>query len=471
MVTALLVATLMVLVLPVGVVSATSTPAADAPRTLWAYGAVETVDFHGFSHNGWEYTGNATYGFSVILNQTNTTATTFELDVNRTMGALIHVHYCSPSCSAPRYFGNESAHFYESVAAAANFTTTGSVDENGHPVSALALNNSQTHLLANETLTASAYLPAAGLPVSRSAYVSAHVRAEASMGFSPGLGILPTDLSTAQTWNSTAQFSAHASATYSKFFASQGPLGTERLGPVLGNLSIPFNGTVSLHGAYSPSDQVTLGQVSYSEVTLTVTGPFAVREGFILVPSATDLFSGGASSWAGQENGSANAAMSYLDARASYGGHVGIGASRWVYGSSTAGPAAGISSDPGIAEISPSTGPRNDTVPATTLQGTPEAVGSAQSQQTCLTTGSGCPAAVAAGTPNLRGLIGLVGIAVVVIVVPAAIVLVAERRRMPPPTYPNAALYPPGGSILRARKAPEPPPPPPADDDPLRNLW
>jgi len=464
---ALVLATLLLLVLPTGFAAASAPPAADS-QTLWAYGAVKTVTFQGSSFH-WQYSGTGTYGYSVVLNQTNTSATSFELSANRTMGALFEVTYCYPSCSAPVYYGNESYHVYETIVSNAVLTTVGSVDEGGIPVPALALNSSESHLRANATETATSFLPMAHVVALRSHYLSANVVANSSVTFTPGLGLLPIDLTSAQSWNSSSQYVAHVGASYAYYGAASGAHGSGHVGPVTGNFSVPSSGTVSLTGNYSPSRTVDLGNVPYPEISLRVVGPFTVREGFILLPSVADLFGGGAQPWAAQQNGSATASMSYLDARIADGSHLGIAASQWVYDSSTMNPNATPPMTSGGSGLSPSVSGGADSAPATTVQGQPETVASAQSQQSCLLTGTGCPSG-STGPAPLRGIVGLLAVGVVVVVVIAAVVLVAERRRMPPPAYPNAALYPPGTVAPRAR-APPLTPPAPAEEDPLRNLW
>jgi hypothetical protein len=465
--------TLLLLAIPAGLAASAAAATPGAPQTVWAYGAVKTVDFQGESLTGWQYSGNATYGYSVILNQTNTSSATFELSVNRTMGALFQVRYCSPNCQSPKFFGNVSDHIYETVDANANFSNDGTVYENGVAVPAIALNNSQSRLHANLTEASSSYIPGfAGLVAPRSHYLGVNVAAATTVNFTPDLGLLPVTLSGAQSWNSTAQFTAHAAASYAFFQSTKGPLRSTQEGPYTGNFSVPTSGTVTLNGDYSPANTTVLGGVSYPEVALKVVGPFSVREGFILVPSASDLFGGASNPPWGAQNGSASAAMSYLDIRSSEGGHLGIGASQWVYSSSTLGPASALSggTDPvGLTTMAQSA---TDAAPPTTVQGEPEAVTGAQAQQNCLFTGIGCPAAT---TPNpsggnLHGFVGLLAIGVVVVVVVSVIALVVERRRMPPPNYPNAALYPPGNPRAVAQSPPATPPAP-AEDDPLRNLW
>lgn len=466
---AAMVGLLVVLALPGGMAENSPSPAVPAPGTLWAYGAVETVSLQGTSH-GWQYSGSAVYGFSVILNQTNTTTTSIELAVNRTMGVLFQVHYCYPDCSSPTYFGNESYHVYETVDATANLSTTGTVYENDTPVAALSLLNSGANLRANVTETGSSYLRIGGVLGTRSHYLSANVVASSTVYLSPGLGLFPTTLNSAQSWNSSSQFSSRATADYAYYEAASGPRGAIHFGPFNGNFSVPANGTVGLNGSYSPTRTVNLGGVTFPEVALRVVGPFSVREGFILLPSAADLFGGGNPPWSAQQNGSASAAMSYLDARATEGDHLGIGASQWVYDSTMANPSGSATALSGNSQLAAASTGISDSAPSTTVQGVPEPLATAQSQQGCLLTGSNCPSGGSSGTAGFHGLAGLVAVGVVVIVVVAAVVLIAERRRMPPPAYPNAALYPPG-NVRPGSRAPSGPNPPPPEDDPLRNLW
>jgi hypothetical protein len=467
-----LLAALMVLAVPAAFAgSASASSPGSAPLTIWAYGAVKTVNFQGVSSAGWQYSGNATYGYSVILNQTNTTGSDFELTVNRTMGAMFQVHYCYPNCNSPKYYGNVSDHIYETVDAAANFTGAGFVDENGAAVAAIALNNSQSHLRANLTESSNTYIPGlGGLVAPRSHYLAVNVVASSTVDFMPGLGILPVNLSSAQNWNSTAGFVAQAAASYAYYLSSAGPFHSGHFGPVTGNLSVPASGNVSLIGSYSPADTTVLGGITYPEVALKVVGPFSVREGFILLPNSANLFGGASDQPWGAQNGTASASMSYLDARASLGGHLGIGASQWIYNSSTLGPSSALAGTSGPSDISSFLQPATDAAPTTTVQGQPESVSGAQAQQACLLTGSGCPAGNSLPGTGFHGIVGLLAIGVVLIVVVSVIALVVERRRMPPPTYPNAALYPPGHVRPAVRASPTTPPEP-AEDDPLRNLW
>ena len=103
---------------------------------------------------------------------------------------------------------------------------------------------------------------------------------------------------------------------------------------------------------------------------------------------------------------------------------------------------------------------------ATVVQGQPESIGQATSNQACLVTGVGCGST----GPHLPWLRYAIAGGVVVVVAAVLTTTLLTRRRMPPPAYPNAQLYPPG-SAGSSGPAPTRPAPKPADDDPLGHLW
>jgi hypothetical protein len=460
--------------------AATPAPAAGTPQTLWAYGYVKTVSVGPLkTADGWVYQGSATVGYSVILNQTNTSSTTFELSVARTMGVLFSVEFCFPSCVSPTAFNKLSYHAYEQTDAWANFTTQGTVTGPSGAQPAIALENTHTTVYGNLTESAHSVLPsggitgAAGTLVDRSKYLGGEVTSDSSITFATPLGLIPRNLTNAESWTATSAFNASGSANYSYYYHAAGPVVNKTIGPVSGALTVSRSGNVTVEGTYAPQNTVSFGGVTYPALELTVQGPFSVREGFILVPASVDLFGGSSTPWAEEQNGSGTVAMTYLDAKATVGGHVGIAASSWLY--SLAATNAADAAPSGSGGLAPAVAAVAEPVAATSVQGTPQTVSQAQSNQACLTTGVGCPAASSA--PNLRGLFGelaAVGIAGVVVLV-IAIVLVTERRRVPPPVYPNAGLYPPGSGSARppapAAGAPGSPPAPPAEDDPLDHLW
>lgn len=463
----------MVFVVPSGVASGSPVLAAGSSSSvLWAYGGLNSVTFSGTSAAGVPYVGNATYGFTVVVHQTNSTSepNEFELSVQRTMGASFAIEYCLPNCHTPTDFAKLSQREWETVNSTAFVVRNGTVFENGTAVTAFALLNATSVQVANITEAVSSYLPlSAGLaPVNRAGYLGAEVKSTAAVAFLTPLGLFPTNLSTSQTWNSSAAFQASLDATYAYFAAHSGPLVT---GSVQGNGTFPVegSGTLALSGSYATTNSIVLGGVRYGEIALSVAGPFTLRDGFILVPAASNIFQGSSEPWSANESGAATASLSFVDLRSeAVAGHFGLGASRWLFDASSLEPTAvAPTGSSGVTDLAGSGAP--DTAPTTVVQGQPESAAQAQTTQSCLLTGSGCSAA---GPSPFRGLMGLLAVGAVAAAILVVAVVVVERRRVPPPAYPNAALYPPGANgAARGGPAPSPPPPAPPEEDPLGNLW
>ena len=467
---AVVVAALMGFVLPGGVASASPLSTDASASGSWAYGNVVNVSFSGHTTAGVPYVGNATYGYTVLITQTNLTSTEFELTAERTSGVSFAVEYCYPTCKSPTYFVRLSAHLSETVNSTAYLENNGTVQEGGAAVPAYAMLNATTTEAANETESLSSYLPTAGAsPASRSSYLAGDVEAVADVQLATPLGLFPTNLTTSQSWSSEAAFTAAAQATYDYFVSSSGPLSTWSAS-ASGAIPVSGSGEVNLTGSYVTADSVALGGVAFPEISLDVNGPFALEEGVILVPVASDLFAGAAHPWAANETGGASASMSYVDFRAGLDGHFGIGASRWIFDSVTLNPSTSFVAGPGtgVTELAGTGTP--DAAPTTVVQGQPESAAQSAQTQACLISGSGCPTSSVPGA--IHGLLGVAVLGALAGVLLVVAVVVVERRRMPPPAYPNASLYPPGaGSSTGGRRAPNDPPPPAPDEDPLGNLW
>jgi hypothetical protein len=458
---------LMVFVVPAGIAAASSPDLTPGPAyTLWAYGVVRTVDFSGVSGDGFVYQGSATYGYAVILNQTNLTTSTFELSVNRTMGVNLAVEYCTPNCKHPNVVAKLTHVAWESVDAWANFTTNGTVLENGQNVSALALLNSHSTVTGDLVDTARGPL--------RSANLTANVSATASVNFDTPLGLLPNNLTVPSSWSSASAFTASGEYSIGYSYSLSGPKGTLTVGPTSLTAGVERTGTVTVSGSVNagPASTVNFGGVSFTNVSLNVEGPFVAREGFILVPDTVDLFGTESSNvWSGNESGATTVQMTSLYVHPGRGAHLGIGGSEWLYTASSLNPTSTSLSPSEIAGAGvPEIAAGADNVGSTPVQGVPETVGPAQTQQNCLLTGSNCP--TVAGKPLIPFL--TLGIVAVVVAAVVGMVLLAERRRIPPPTYPNAKLYPPGAAgakPLDSNRSSGVRRPPPVEDDPLSNLW
>jgi hypothetical protein len=445
------------------------TLAPGSPHTVWAYGAARNVSFQGIGHSGWAYSGTALFGYSVILHQTNTSATSFELSVNRTMGAKLSVGYCPVTCKGTTPTVTLSYHEWEATNEWANFTTAGTVYENGAPVAAVALNNSHTTV-------AGSLFDTAKWPL-RHSLLAINVTSSSTVNFTTPLGLLPDNLATGESWNDSSDYTASGGFLLSYFYNYTGALGGHaQVGPGTVPGLVTSTGSVAVVGS-SGIGTTSLGGSSYNNVSLTVLGPFAVREGFILVPSQANVFGGLASGTpTSNATGGANAEMTAVYAEPLVGGHLGIIGSAWTFESSASNPqvSALVPGSSGVAQLGSvdqvSTGA--DQLGSTSVEGVPMNVDSAQTQQGCLIAGD-CQ--TASGSPA-RPLTGLIAVLVVSTVVVVAIVsVVATRRRVPPPANLNAGLYPPivriGGSAPPPATAGNPPPPPPAEEDPLAHLW
>ncbi|MCI4360331.1 MAG: hypothetical protein L3J91_01370, partial [Thermoplasmata archaeon] len=77
----------------------------------------------------------------MVFTETNTSATTVELEAQRTMVGNYYASICAPSCTAPTTSGNLSITAWEKDTGFANLTTTATVDESGMATPAIGLSN------------------------------------------------------------------------------------------------------------------------------------------------------------------------------------------------------------------------------------------------------------------------------------------------------------------------------------------
>jgi hypothetical protein len=440
-------------------------PAPAASGTVWAYGALRTIDVSG--HNltgGYAYQGSALFGFSAVLNETPTVGNDFSLVIQRTMGVSISIEYCIPNCRAALYSASVSYRAWEATTAVANLTTAANVTEGSTSVPALGLLGETVNLSAG---IRESTLYAAGATVLLSRQLWVNESGAAALSLVPALGLIPLTLSSGAVWNATSAFTASGSYAWAYAFIKSGT--TVVGGPVRiansGGGTVGGSGNLTVLGNLTEGATVVLGGTSYDAINLTVEGPFVLREGLVLLPAGANLFSGSASAWSSDQYGAATVSGSRLDvSNHLVSGHLGLAASAAWWRSGTSDPTAevaGVPTNPAGA---------NDSSAPTYVQAQPESAQQAQTDQQCLATGVGCPAS-SPGTPR-----GLFGVLVVAGVVGVAVALVAvgtfSRRRLPPPVYPNASLYPPGTAVTGGPGGgPTPPTPPPTEDDPLGHLW
>ena len=442
-------------------------PAATSTAT-WAYGAVRSATVSG-TGGTYAYDASYTAGFAVILNESSPSAGNYTVGVHRTMGLILAVQYCAPNCAHPTESATVHFHVWENLNATLNLTTHANVSVSGTPVQALGLVSSTLQVAVGLRESTAVYL--SGTPL-RTRNLTVNLGANASTSFTPALGLVPLTLKPAEAWNASSNFTEKGFATWYLNDVHKALLNTTATDH--GAVSLNFSGPVELAGQNS-STSVRLGGTTYDVVNLTVEkGPFTLREGFLLVPSGADLFGGSLPGWLtsnANDTESASVAQSNVDVtdRLAASSHLGFVASGLLWKSETGNPASQAVSLPGTGpEPAAATAPAASSN-ATYLQGTPESVGQATTDQGCLTSGANCP-----GGAGPRGFLGAYLIlAAVGAVAVIATAMVASRRRIPSTPYPNAQLYPlaPATRLAANKGRPQAPPAPPAEEDPLGHLW
>lgn len=467
-------AVLLVFVFASAVVEAAPVPDGSTPVGYWSYGAVKTVSVGPQrAADGWTYQGNATFGYTVTIYDNNTSTSDFQLTIERTTGASFTLNFCYPSCTLPTSWATLTYRAWEVARAVSNLTTNGTVTENGNSdVPAVALLSSTVTVAANVTETAFEHLANASPPGNRTGYLSGSVQGRSVVGFAEPLGLIPLSLTPGSSWSSTSPFHLAGSANYSFYLSLHGPVKKYSLGPVTGPISVVANGTVTVDGAYAPGSTVKLGGITYPAISLTVLGPFSVREGVIFVPAGADLFSGANPSWEQNESAATSVDQSTVDVQNSVDGHFGLGASSLRYSASSLNPADSASGNTAVTEATPAAA--SNAVSSAVVQGEPESSSQVSATQQCLQSGAGCSSLGATGSSS-NSFLGVIILAGAVACVGAliAVGVVSRRRSIPPPAYPNAALYPPGASRpARTERAPASPGGPPSgEEDPLDHLW
>jgi hypothetical protein len=435
---------------------------ASSAAGTWAYGGSRWVNESGATPNGSAtFSARAFLGVQVLLTQTNTSATTFELTANRTMVADLFVTYCRPDCTKPIGTATLTIRAWEVENATANFTTNGTVTGANGPVPALALLDSAVRVAANVTETETAnYTGLLGMPHSASKYVSAHVAARANLQFSPALGLVPNNLTATPQWSSNSSYAGTGAGAVNYTYSYTPFSGTGATGSHTYVVSVNATGNVTLQG--SDLGPVLLqGGLATTAVRLTISGPFSVREGFIVLPGQADLFNG-AGAWTTQAAGGQSASTNALDYGARGGSHTPIDASATAY----AGSSSDLDSATPVAMVGPT-----DNAGTTTLQAEPESAGNANSQANCYLSstciqGGGTPA-----THSGLGALIVLTVAVVGLTVVVVGLLVARQPPRKDPPSPNANLYPQGAAASTPPSAPAAAPVPPPKDDPLGHLW
>jgi hypothetical protein len=451
-----------------GSAAASSGQSSPSGAVLWAYGAQGGSNFSG-PHNGSYESRSVYFGWHVVLTQTNLSATTFELEIVRTMGFTVYATFCNPDCVRPILYANLTVKAWEKSVGFANLTTTGMVELNGSEVPALALMNDHAQVAGNltESLTGTVHRLFGGTTTA-SGYTAVHDAATVSVAFTPSLGLIPTNLSPAETWSSTSHYAAAGSWLGSYLAVRTGFNGTPVSGQRLFSGSANGSGNISVQGAYAGPEDLDNGALT-SAIHLSITGPFDLREGILLVPTGADLFGGPGRDWSSVQSSTETVDTSALDLAIHNVGHFALMASATGYSGAVANP-----NQPGSTpSVTPAAAAGGNS-----LQGQPESVPFAQSQSNCLVT-STCPGPSTVAPPSGRGIVGgLVAAAVLTAAVVGLVLLVAARRRPVRPPKTGVARAYSGGVAATPNPARPPPrsgapssPEPDEAPDPLGHLW
>jgi hypothetical protein len=346
-------------------------PPVDPPSmdTQNSYGGQGYLNYS-FSYNGFAVTYNSSFGWTVTITATQTSYGNWTLEEQRTVGVTILKNVTTPKQSFLYCF-----HSQESDAAFANITNQSTVYVNDQPVAALGIVNSSAEInglvsqslsLTNSTGTYHASLTATAV-------------ANASVSFSPSLGLIPLNLSGVSNWNASSTATFGAAWNFSIAFTElNGKSGSFSKAGSLGGTA-----TVVVVGhRFAPSHAFSDHQ-SRTGVTLFIQGPLNGYDGFILIPRAFDLFGGASHPYDPYGFGSAAVTSESLYVSAAPGG-LAITAADQTFGSTDS---VGFAPTAGAGITSPAA--TGDSAPGMTVDGQPISAAQAQSIDRGITSGAG----------------------------------------------------------------------------------
>jgi hypothetical protein len=389
-----------------GAASASPAPltAANSPSNQWAYGGM------GWSNEtliigSEKLTWNASFGWTVIFTETNTSASTVQIEEQRTVGVDLTATYSGPTVQATYTY-----HGQEKDVAFANLTNASTVYVNGSPVPALGIDNDSTSIAGSiaEAISVShnGTTKTASLDVTGSAETSAE--------FTPALGLVPLNLSGVTMWNSSSTVNPHGSWNITWACANNGFNGQTGSGTQNSNGSVSTPGTVSLTGFDVTRDYPVPLFVDHKPrhaIVLVVEGPLGNYDLFVLVPRDFDLFGTEAHGYDADSLGSASiSAETLYVSSGSFGPQVTAGAT--TFGAAT--PATG-SLGGGATGPQPAAGG----APGATVVGAPMSVAQANAENNQLTGG---PSSVTSSTFGAAALAVVVALGVAAAVGTVAVV-------------------------------------------------
>ncbi|MCI4324002.1 MAG: hypothetical protein L3K03_08345 [Thermoplasmata archaeon] len=453
----------MLFLLP-GSVGATPVAATSSNVTQWAYGAQENVSFSIVS-NSTTYTVNASFGYSVIFTQTNTSNSTFQLEIQRTLGFAFVAKYTGTDALGQPVTANLQGTGLSSESGFGNFTNNGTVYVNGSAVPALAIET--TAHRATASLVESSVVNV-GRRTATAAF-NASLTSQGHATFSPALGLVPNTVTPGESWNASSTVSHVGAVTGAWSWSKTGLFGVT----TTGGGSLSANTTVTAIESVLGSDvgTTTLNNgITGDVVVLSVVGPLQPHDGVLWLPGQADLFSLQHPGYSNTASGVVDVLTDKLDWVPHPHGHLGLDASATGFtpqpdASSVAGTSvsSGATAAVGTASAAPS---------GSEIQAQPETVPQAQNVANCLVSGKGnCGSTVTTSTPVGRAGGVVFAAAVIAVVAVLGMLLVSRRRTPKSPAKVSSVYQPAGGAPVSGSRPPASPAAPGGATDPLDHLW
>jgi hypothetical protein len=430
-----------------------------ASTSAWAYGG-QAWSNGSISIGSDNITWHVSYGETVIFNATNTSSTTTQLKLERTVMLTVALTLSNATTSA-----SYSLRALETDTGYANVTTQGTVYVSDVATSALGLLNAS--LVAQASIAESVSATLSGQ--TESAAFNASGSAHGSVSFAPALGLVPLNLTGVTFWNSSAvatpsvTWSGGYAWSYSALNGSSASGQNKFFGNWTASSSVALDG--ALVTGVLPAFHDHRARVG---IVLGVSGPLDLYDGVLVIPHAFDFFGG-----ASPANGTGSMGSATLSNESLYltTGNVHMTSFTAAGASLNAIPADGSIGLASPAGLQGAVARASSSVTGASLVMQPESPSQAQAQAHCLDQ-YGCY-----GGPGGLGplTIALVALGIAAVAGAVAVVAMRSRRRPIPAPYPAggaaAGMTPPMGVVnpptppagaTSDAEAPMGPAPPPA---------
>lgn len=394
------------------------------PPQQWAYG------YQQWSNNtilSSSYTINYTsfYALETVTTATNTSNSTVQLQTNWTWAYTYDYLYCAPNCSAPSTLYNLTLSEWSWYDAYTNTTSAATVYENGTAVPAFGIANG-SYVSASNYSERYLYIYNGSTLYHGSAFTGSNSSWSAT--FTPALGLVPWNLSTNLTWNSSApvQTGAESDSSYLYAYVGYGYNSLSR-GHAYSKYTLASNETVA--GRDLGNTTLITGQNATS-ISLAYTGPYYVAYGLLYAPQSGTLFGGATENWSvGVIYGLVPSTPSLYVQHSSQPGKYRVVGGTTVWNSKVSILAVSAPTAPSAGSLA---------LPAAismTSVAQPERVAFAQDAARCLV--GGCPTAGSSVLVGSGAGFPLWAIAAVAGTATAGLLVVIRSQRRPPPDRPR----------------------------------